>query len=251
MTKQREKKQGFKVGYKLLLGFVVFLCIGGAFYGVSENPGQIVPSRAQEPAGVVVDETEEADEPAILGSMAPSDRATEEFLAVVMPDVEDEVKHSIQQFSGDVAAARTTEGEVVTATATAGRCERYRWMVEQTAEHYPLDVDVVLAVMAQESACIPSIVSHDGSVGLMQVVIREWTATAQEMKNARVSIEWGMYFLYSALYHDEHNPNRDMWLALAAYNCGWETLNKDECLSFGGPAYADRVLEFWLPYFQE
>jgi len=43
----------------------------------------------------------------------------------------------------------------------------------------------------------------------------------------------------------------DVHRGLAAYNCGWDSLNAGKCLSFGGPAYADKVLEFWLPFFEE
>jgi len=138
----------------------------------------------------------------------------------------------------------------VTAEIVRQRCEKYRGIVEQTYEFYPVDPSLVLAVMAQESNCLLN--ATDGtSVGLMQVTAKMWTPSEAELYKVRVNIEWGMYLLYWAINHPEHNPERDVHRGLAAYNCGWVSLDAGRCLWFGGPAYADKVLDFWMPFFEE
>jgi hypothetical protein len=42
-----------------------------------------------------------------------------------------------------------------------------------------------------------------------------------------------------------------MALALAAYNCGWESLNAGKCIRGGGHDYAASVLGEWLPVIEE
>jgi len=43
----------------------------------------------------------------------------------------------------------------------------------------------------------------------------------------------------------------DYRTALAAYNCGWESLEEDRCIDGGGWDYADKVMTFWLPIVEE
>lgn len=100
--------------------------------------------------------------------------------------------------------------------------------------------------MAQESGCISS--ANDGiSVGLMAITPRSWTPTWAELLDPNLNIEWGMWFLYSAINNELYNPNHSLRLALAAYNCGWTGVETDNCGSTGGYIYADRILNFWLP----
>ena len=140
--------------------------------------------------------------------------------------------------------------EEVTAELVAANCERWRPMIEDVYTMYPVDPDLVLAVMAQESNCMPN--ATDGtSVGLMQVTPKSWTPSEAYLYQPRVSIERGMYLLDLAINHEEHNPDKDVWRGVAAYNCGWVSLDAGKCLWFGGPAYADRVLNFWYPYFAD
>jgi len=146
-----------------------------------------------------------------------------------------------------------SQAVLVTAEIVRRRCERYRPIVEQVYEDYPVDPSIVLALMAQESACVPNVVSEDGhnTVGLMQIAVKPWTPSEGHLLNPRINIEWGMYLLHSAINHPDQNPEKDIHRGLAAYNCGWVSLNAGVCLYFGGPAYADKVLNFWLPFFEE
>lgn len=141
------------------------------------------------------------------------------------------------------------QGVDVTAAATVQRCFRYRVLIDRWNPDFGLDPALVLAVMAQESACYP----YEGgaSVGLMQVTPAKWTTTRERLLEPSVNVYWGMYILYLTLNDDVNNPDHDTRRALAAYNCGWESLDAGKCFDFGGYAYADRVLDFWLPYVLE
>jgi soluble lytic murein transglycosylase-like protein len=139
----------------------------------------------------------------------------------------------------------------VTSQIVANICQKYRPVVEIWEEDFPdIDPDVVLAMMAQESHCDKK--ATDGvSIGLMQIIPRYWTLKEKYLWDPKWNIWQGMQMLNSNLHNEKENPTGSLRRALAAYNCGWTSLNKGECLSFGGYAYADRVLEHWLPYFSE
>lgn len=157
---------------------------------------------------------------------------------------------------GDVRPARTTptptwaerwaaEGVDVTADLTVGRCLHYLPLVQGWNKYFDLPEDVVLAVMAAESAC-----DEGMKDGLMQVVPRVGLFSEDELRNSSTNVYAGMYLLYSAWDNPTRNPERSMHLALAAYNCGWEKLGAGRCGEHGGLAYAHQVLGFWLPRFQ-
>ena len=141
--------------------------------------------------------------------------------------------------------------EEVTAELVAANCERYRPVVEEMYEYFPIDPNVVLAVMAQESSCDPNSMSDDGynTIGLMQIAAKPWNLAERYLYQPKWNIWQGMYILHAILNNETENPDHDMRRALAAYNCGWASLNAGKCLYFGGPVYADRVLDFWYPYF--
>lgn len=132
--------------------------------------------------------------------------------------------------------------EIVTAKLVVELCESYRPYVELMHDDFPIDPDLVLAVMAQESGCWV----HN----VMQVTPTHWTTTEARLRDPAVSIEFGMWILYNAIHNETENPDADVRRGLAAYNCGWASLNAGKCLSFGGYAYADKVLDFWLPIVQ-
>lgn len=103
----------------------------------------------------------------------------------------------------------------------------------------------MLAVAAKESACIPTM--DDGvSVGLMAVTPRSWLFADDDLRNPAINIYAGMFILNAAL-HSSENESGTMREALAAYNCGWVSLKRGVCISAGGWAYADSVLDYWLP----
>lgn len=128
------------------------------------------------------------------------------------------------------------------------RIERWRSLVDevQNERGYDFDTDKIMAIIAQESGGNPWIVSTDehGSVGLMQCTPRPWTASGDRLKNPKVNIQCGLWVLTNAM-----GAAKDDWFdALRFYNCGAERgKERPSC----GAYYADRVLSFWLPHFQQ
>jgi len=151
----------------------------------------------------------------------------------------------------------TPDGADVTAALTMQRCVRYLPIVERwgAPDTFPdLDPALVLAVMAQESACRESATDETGSgnsIGLMQVIPASWTTTEERLRDAGTNIYWGMRILDLTTHDEKQNPEHSVRRALGAYNCGWESLNAGKCFDFGGYVYADKVLEFWMPVAKE
>jgi soluble lytic murein transglycosylase-like protein len=137
-------------------------------------------------------------------------------------------------------------GQWVTSHLTAARCWRYVSLVDRWNPDFDLPREVVLAVMAKESACYPNM--DDGlSIGLMAVTPRPWLFSEEELRRPDLNIYAGMYILASAL----RKGDGDLPLALAAYNCGWESLKEGKCIDGGGHDYAASVLGYWLPIIEE
>jgi hypothetical protein len=128
-------------------------------------------------------------------------------------------------------------------------CSQYRPIVEDMYQYFPIDPDVVMAVMAQESHCDKW--ATDGlSIGLMQITPRPWTLREDLLWDPKWNIWQGMKMLHANIYNNLENPEHSVARALAAYNCGWTSLNANACLDFGGWQYAAEVVNFWLPYFR-
>jgi soluble lytic murein transglycosylase-like protein len=120
------------------------------------------------------------------------------------------------------------------------------WNNDKTVNEYgPLDANLILAVMAKESHCNPY--ADDGvSVGVMAVTPRPEWWTKEQLFDVRINIYAGMGILSETI----HQADGDIRTALAAYNCGWESLNANKCIDAGGYTYADDILSFWFPRFQ-
>lgn len=140
--------------------------------------------------------------------------------------------------------------EEVTAGIVINICEQYRPIVDQMYEYFPIDPDIVMSVMAKESNCDKW--ATDGvSVGLMQITPRPWTLREDILWNPKWNIWQGMKMLQANIDNEEENPTHSVSRALAAYNCGWDSLNAGTCIPEGGWNYAAEVLNFWLPRFRE
>jgi len=156
-----------------------------------------------------------------------------------------------QRLGATLEAAPTADGAEVTARMTIRRCLPFVALAHRWAPDFPdLDPALVMSVAAQESACYQW--ADDGhSVGLMQVRATGWThPDEKKLIQPALNVYWGEYILSHAIANQEHNPGHEVRRALAAYNCGWESVQADRCLPFGGFTYADRVLGFWLPRMQ-
>jgi soluble lytic murein transglycosylase-like protein len=146
--------------------------------------------------------------------------------------------------SGGVEAADYTDTEEF--KNKIRRVESWRDLVNevQFEEGYSFDTDKILAIIAQESGGLPWITSNDKhqSVGLMQCTPAPWTTTAARLKNPKINIQCGLWILDNAM----RAANGSWREALRYYNCGVFRANEwADC----GAYYADRVLNFWLPYF--
>ena len=142
-----------------------------------------------------------------------------------------------------------SQGELVTAELIAARCKQWIPLIERCQEYWYVDTDLVLAVMAKESTCDRT--ATDGvSIGLMQVTPSSWTTTADRLYSANVNIYWGMYILHHTINDPENNPDKSIARGLAAYNCGWTSLDANACIPTGGYEYAKQVILFWLPVTQ-
>jgi len=123
-------------------------------------------------------------------------------------------------------------------------------LIHRWHEYFPaLDPAWILALIAQESQGDPYAISDDQwqSTGLMQVGPRPWLGTQEELLNPATNILTGMSMLNDTL----NQTNGNLRFALAAYNCGFAGVEKNWCGTYGGYAYADRIIDYWLPIFRD
>lgn len=102
--------------------------------------------------------------------------------------------------------------------------------------------------MAQESQGFPYVIAEDlwGSTGLLQVGPRSWIGTRTQLLDPAYNVYMGMSMFSDTLEKSDGDIRR----ALGAYNCGFVGLDADRCGSRGGLAYADRIIEYWIPVFR-
>lgn len=145
----------------------------------------------------------------------------------------------------------TLNGRDLTAQHVVSRCLTWLPLVIRWNGEFPeLGPDIILSVMAQESGCDSG--ADDGfSIGLMAVTPQDWTASREDLFDPDLNVYIGMWMLHGALGNEAHNPAHNLRRAMAAYNCGWTSLDAGLCFDFGGFAYADRILEFWHPRVME
>lgn len=122
---------------------------------------------------------------------------------------------------------------------------RYGALINEIAQQYGIDADLVHAIVRAESAYQPNAVSHAGAVGLMQLM--EPTARrfgVNDRYDPRQNISGGVRYLryLTDLYGADHLP-----LILAAYNAGESAVSK-----YGGippfretKAYVPKVMRWY------
>ena len=126
-----------------------------------------------------------------------------------------------------------------------------RWLplVERWYSEFPeLDPAWVLGMIAQESQGFPHVSDVTGShaIGLMQIIPRSWTGTRTQLQDPGFNLYVGMRMLSATLKQTDGDLRR----SLGAYNCGFEKLDAGRCGRYGGYAYADRILDYWVPVFR-
>lgn len=114
-----------------------------------------------------------------------------------------------------------------------------RWepFILEEANRRGIDPDFIAAVIWTESLGRPNLHSPAGAVGLMGVMPKEkgfsWRPSAQELEDPALNVFWGTRTLSIVI----RQARRDLYLALAAYNGGWEQIQ------FPGPRrYAEDTL---------
>ncbi len=114
-----------------------------------------------------------------------------------------------------------------------------RWepIILEEAGRRGIDPDFIAAVIWTESLGRPHLHSPAGAVGLMGVMPKEagfsWRPTAQELEDPALNVFWGTRTLAIVI----RQARGDLYLALAAYNGGWEQIH------FPGPRrYAEDTL---------
>ena len=125
---------------------------------------------------------------------------------------------------------------------------------------YPEEYKMLaLGIIAQETQGDEKVAGCDFNdlgeacgVGVMAIVPRSWTNTAAALMNPRINISIGLWMFDIAMSNavEKYNfrPGREATrAALAAYKCGWTSLLADNCFSFGGWLYADKILNYWIP----
>ena len=141
------------------------------------------------------------------------------------------------------------------------RILRWGYLIDIMIEEYGYDDSyylLALGIIAQETqgdetnvGCDFNNLGEACGVGVMAIVPREWTNTTAALKNPRINISIGLW-MYDVIYERalelNFKPGKDATrAALAAFNCGWTSLLADNCFSFGGWTYADKVLNYWIP----
>ncbi|MDR3038533.1 MAG: lytic transglycosylase domain-containing protein [Candidatus Adiutrix sp.] len=121
----------------------------------------------------------------------------------------------------------------------------YEELIAATARRHRVSPHLIKAVIQAESNFNPTAVSHRGAVGLMQVTPA--TAQALGVKNLRdpqMNIEAGVMYLKMLL----RLFNDDEQLAVAAYNCGPEAMQRFNNNIPPFPEtrnYVDRVMRYY------
>jgi hypothetical protein len=142
-----------------------------------------------------------------------------------------------------------SEAVEITANIVVNRCLFYvnttlGWLEREDSNYHILTVDdlpLILAVMANESACDPSVVSSAGAIGVMQVIPKPYYGTC--LDQTPCCIYWGIWILDRAI--EMHGLEK----GLAAYNCSLEGIANDACGPTGGVHYSEEVRTFWYPRF--
>lgn len=119
--------------------------------------------------------------------------------------------------AGARPAARGPRGRRARAPRDAGRYRRYDAHIREAAQLYQLPEAFIRAVVKVESDYVPTVVSHAGAMGLMQLMPR--TAASMGVRDAfdpRQNILGGARYLriLANLF------NGDLVLTVAAYNAG-------------------------------
>ena len=123
----------------------------------------------------------------------------------------------------------------------------YDGVIREAAELYELEVSLIKAVMKVESNFNPNAVSVKGAKGLMQIMPQNYDSL--DIRNPfdpRENIMGGVKYLKQLLERYEGRKH----LALAAYNCGPDTVDRYRTIPpiDETEQYVKKVLEYYKVY---
>jgi Soluble lytic murein transglycosylase and related regulatory proteins (some contain LysM/invasin domains) len=112
--------------------------------------------------------------------------------------------------------------------------------VNRYANHYGIPINLIYAVMRQESLYNPACYSSASAIGLMQIIPSTGYYIAKRVKcynfnppmlySKNINIQFGSYYLKTLL--DQFNNKK--YLAIASYNAGPNAVNYWKTYSFKG-----------------
>lgn len=127
---------------------------------------------------------------------------------------------------------------------------KYNDMIEKTALKHKVSPLLVKAVIQAESNFNPQAVSHNGAVGLMQLMPATGRAMGvSDLKNPEQNIKAGVKYLkwLLTLY------NNDEKMAIAAYNCGPDVMRRfnNEIPPYRETrAYVEKVMAYYSHFLE-
>jgi hypothetical protein len=127
-------------------------------------------------------------------------------------------------------------------------------LARKTANRYEVDVQLIFAIIQEESQWNPDRVSHARAIGLMQLIPSTGKASCQleikELFDPVKNLECGVRYFKQQLIDFQHQDNLEtVKLALCAYNAGpyWASKGLKYCRRIKETkGYMDSVIAIWL-----
>ncbi len=130
---------------------------------------------------------------------------------------------SVQPIKSSKTDLPSDEKAIKPSGSTLGRIEKFEPIIEEAAERYGIDKNLIKSVIFTESAANPKAISKANAKGLMQLI--DSTASDMGVNNVwdpRENIHGGTRYLAEML----KKYNGDKKLALSAYNAGPGNVDK-------------------------
>jgi hypothetical protein len=139
------------------------------------------------------------------------------------------------------ASSENVTGEDLISPFWGGAISQWTRQILYWANEREIDPDLVASVIRNESVGHAEAEGPQGAVGLMMVLPAEasgmsWRPSADELKHPNVNLRWGTGVLKQII----RDAGGDLYLALAAYNGGWEQVHLPST-----QRYAHKILTYY------
>jgi hypothetical protein len=140
-----------------------------------------------------------------------------------------------------------------------GAILRWRTLANNAANNHPnVNAMIILGIMAQETQGKPSMECNGFdfrrgtcAAGLMGIMPGKCGLSIDQIRESVNNVNCGAIIfnqIYEQAIEKGFRPGMDAVRAtLGAYNCGWKSLFLNKCYKFGGFAYADKIMFYWIP----